>query len=92
MYKNKIEKEAINIKERDRHIRMLRKKGRKYNKGSIFYKPTKTCDLLFEAIKRTVHSVFAKKLTHKLKNVWKRKPEFVAEKKRTKLKHKNYGN
>jgi len=89
MYKNKIEKGAINTKERDRHIRILRKKGCKY-KGSLFYKATKTRDLPFGAIKRTVPSVFAKKFTHKLKKAWKRKPKLVAEKKFTfyKLKHK----
>jgi len=70
----------MNTKERDRYISMMRKKGRKHE-GSIFHKPTKRRDLPLEAIKGTVPSVFAKKFTHKLKKVWKRKPKFMEEKK-----------
>jgi len=91
MYKNKIEKDTINTKEKDRHVnvRMMQKKGRKY-KGSNFYKLIQTRDLPSEAIKRTVPSVFAKKSTSKSKKVWERKSEFMAEKKLTfyKSKHK----
>jgi len=67
----------------------MQKKGDKY-KGSIFYKSTKTLDLPLKAIKRRVPPVFAKKLIHKSKNVWKRKVKFVAENKLTfyTLKHK----